>query len=523
MSSHKNRLMLRPILRSYGPSNGVLFHKCGAYGVMLILLMALAFAGRVQAQQAGSIIGRWHSKDAVQEITADFGNDGSFYQVVHSAYGRMESRGRYRLAGQVLVIEIEGAPQPLQSQCRFMDADTLVLTYPTGEVIRAQRLKSETATRSAPPAQPSASTNPAPNPKPQPAAKTVSPSAPASGKAGAKPMTILLRRVWEPNERAFTVLVPNGWTTSGGIFNVNPLKMNGPGNTLAPKSDFSVKSDEPGTAMLRWLPSWNYADLSFAPTGKGLFRPGQYYQGMLVRMLITPRQFLTELLRAERPRASGLRVIAEDPMQEIAEANAEKSQQINAFLRQRGLPLNRFECLGMLVEYTESGRLFRESLMTTIADSRGGAFMWSNENTIMFRAPAEEFEAWKPVLDMVRSSLTLNPQWVAAVTKAVNQRTKAARETQQYVNRVAHEIVENRRRTNAEIRHENWLSITGQEEYKNPFTGEVERGTSAYPYRWENNQGEVLYTDQNGFDPNRAEQYNTREWKPSQVWDRKKE
>jgi hypothetical protein len=274
--------------------------------------------------------------------------------------------------------------------------------------------------------------------------------------------------------------------------------------------------------MLRWLPSWNYADLSFAPTGKNLFRPGQYYQGMLVRMLITPRQFLTELLRTERPQASGFRVIADDPMQEVAEANAEKAQQVNAFLRQRGLPPNRFECLAMLVEYTESGRLFRESLMTTIADSRGGAFMWANENTIMFRAPAGEFEAWKPVLDMVRSSLTLNPQWVAAVTKAVNQRTKAARETQQYVNRVAHEIVENRRRTNAEIRHENWLSITGQEEYRNPFTGEVERGTSAYQYRWENNQGEVLYTDQNGFDPNRVEEYNTREWKPSQVWDRKK-
>jgi hypothetical protein len=522
MNSHKYRLMLHPHFRSHGPTGSVLFQKCGATGVMVVLLIVLAFAVRVQAQPSGSIVGRWHSKDAVQEITADFGADGSFYQVLRSASGRMESRGRYRLTGRVLVIEIDGAPQPLQSQCRFTDPDSMVLTYPTGEVIRAQRVKSGTAPQSAASAQPAATANQTPAPKPQPIPRTAAPTAPASGNSGSRPLTILLQRVWEPNERAFTVLVPNGWTTSGGIFNVNPLKTNGPGNTLAPKSDFSVRSDERGTVMLRWLPSWNYADLSLAPTGKGLFRPGQHYQGMLVRMLITPRQFLTELLRTERPQASGLRVIAEDPMQEVAEANAEKSQQINAFLRQRGLPPNRFECLGMLVEYTESGRLFRESLITTIADSRGGAFMWSNENTIMFRAPAEEFEAWKPVLDMIRSSLTMNPQWVAAVTKAVNQRTKAARETQQYVNRVAHEIVENRRGTNAEIRHENWLSISGQEEYKNPFTGEVERGTSAYPYRWENNQGEVLYTDQNGFDPNRIEQYNTREWKRSQVWDRKK-
>ena len=293
MRSHKIRLMFFSLLRSCGPPNGVLFHKCGACGLMVIFLMALAFADRVQAQQPGSIAGRWHSKDAVQEITADFGGDGSFYQVIHSAYGRMESRGRYRLSGQVLVIEIEGAPQPLRSQCRFMDADTMVLTYPTGEVIRAQRVKSETASRSATPAQPAAPANPTPNPKPQLTPKPVAPAAPVSGKAGTKPMTILLRRVWEPNERAFTVLVPNGWTTSGGIFNVNPLKTNGPGNTLSPKCDFSVKSDESGTVTLRWLPSWNYADLSFSPTGNGLFRPGQYYQGMLVRMLIA-RQFLTD-------------------------------------------------------------------------------------------------------------------------------------------------------------------------------------------------------------------------------------
>jgi hypothetical protein len=195
MRSHKIRPMFCSLLRSCGPSNGVLFHKCGAYGVMLILLMALAFAGRVQAQQAGSIVGRWHSKDAVQEITADFGADGSFYQILRSASGRMESRGRYRLTGRALVIEIDGAAQPLQSQCRFMDADTLVLTYPTGEVIRAQRVKSETATQSAASAQPATPTNPTPNLNSQPAIKTASPSAPASGKGGSKPITILLQRV----------------------------------------------------------------------------------------------------------------------------------------------------------------------------------------------------------------------------------------------------------------------------------------------------------------------------------------
>lgn len=124
--------------------------------------------------------------------------------------------------------------------------------------------------------------------------------------------------------------------------------------------------------------------------------------------------------------------------------------------------------------------------MTVIADNRSGAFQWSNENTVMFRAPAETFEGWKPILDMIRGSQEVNPQWLAAVQRASGERAKRALETQQYINRVANEIVENRRRKNAQMRHEDWLFISGQEEYKNPFTGEIERGSSAYQYRWEN-------------------------------------
>ena len=181
----------------------------------------------------------------------------------------------------------------------------------------------------------------------------------------------------------------------------------------------------------------------------------------------------------------------------------------------------RFESLALLVEFTQDGQRYRESVRTTLADNRSAAFQWSNESTLMFRAPAAEFESWKPILDSIQSSLKISPQWMAAVLRAGGERAKAALETQQYINKVANEIVENRQKTNAEIRHEQYLLLSGQEEYKNPFTGEVERDTSAYRYRWENNQGGVLFSDENSFDPNRYEEYNTREWKRSEIWDRK--
>jgi hypothetical protein len=209
-------------------------------------------------------------------------------------------------------------------------------------------------------------------------------------------------------------------------------------------------------------------------------------------------------------------------MSEVSAAFEKQAEQVNMSLRQMGIAPMRFESGAMLVEYSEGGQRYRESVLTTIADNRAGAFQWSNENTIMFRAPASEFESWKPILDMIQSSRVVNPQWLVAVQRAVGQRAKAALETQQYINRVASEIVEHRRRTNAAIRHEQWLYITGQEEYRNPFTGEAERGSSAYRCRWQNSHGEVFYTDDSSFDPNRHEQYNSRQWKRSEIWNRRR-
>jgi hypothetical protein len=247
--------------------------------------------------------------------------------------------------------------------------------------------------------------------------------------------------------------------------------------------------------MLRFAPAWNYADLTYSPAGFSLFKPGQHYQGMLVKVLPSPKQFLTEMFQATRPQATQVTVIAEDPMREMVEAVYRANQQINQQLQQMGLKPNRYDGLAMLVEYTEGGQRFREVLRTIITDARTGAFMWTNEYTIQFRAPMNEFEAWKPALDVIHNSIELNPRWIAAVTRAM----------------------ENRRRTHAEIRYENYLFISGQDEYVNPFTKKVELDTSAYRHRWMNNQGDILYTDENTHNPNEYEKRPNYEWKQTPV------
>jgi len=163
----------------------------------------------------------------------------------------------------------------------------------------------------------------------------------------------------------------------------------------------AVQKDERGSVMFRFAPSWNYADLTYSPSGLSLFKPGQNYQGMQVKPLPTPKQFLTEMFQALRPQATAATIIAEDPMREMVEAISRVNQQVNQQLQQAGLQPNRYDGLAMLVEYTEGGQRYREVLRTILSDARPSALMWTNEHTIHFRAPMSEFQAWKPALDVI--------------------------------------------------------------------------------------------------------------------------
>jgi len=445
-----------------------------------------------------ALVGSWQHKDARLNIVTEFLTDGTFRQVTVGSQGRQNFSGRYQLSGQSLYLQADGGQPAVQAVCRFADPDTAVVTYASGETLTWKRISAQTPSTAS--------------------SKPPEPPAPAAGGTPSKNLkTLVMQRTWEPKEQAFSFLLPKGWTTEGGVFNVNPLQMNGPGNTVTPKCDLSIQADARGSVMLRWAPGWNYADLSLSPSGWGTFRPGMHYQGMPVRPVIGARQFLTDLLKTMRPQATDIKVVAEDPMAEVAAAYARRAEPINQNLQKMGLAPTRFEALALVVEYREAGEHYREVLSTTIADARGGAFMWSNDDTIVFRAPVSRFDDWKPALDTIRASRQPNPQWVAAVTKATGERAKAALETQRYIADVASQIVENRRRTHAEIRHEQWLFISGQEEYTNPFNGQTERDTSHYRYRWVNNQGDVIYTDENSFDPNTTEEYKTREWKRTPI------
>ncbi len=333
---------------------------------------------------------------------------------------------------------------------------------------------------------------------------------PALG-ASPVPDPLVFTRVREANEGAFSLLVPKGWITQGGIYHVDPNTTNGFANSLEPKGNFLVKKDEAGTVMLHWLPDYWYCDTSNTPVGQmGLFPQGSSYNGMLVAPCPSAADFLIHFVFPQlRPGAVNVQLVSSDPLPETVARHR----------RQSVVPGAAHDAARLTVRYDEGGVSYKEQLSCVIENlGQAGSGMWRNRETVCARAPWSEFAAWEKVGAMIYTSVRFDPNWLAAAARASRQRTQNAQATQRYIQDVDRQIVENRRQTNAEIRHEGYLLLTGQEDYINPHTGETEIRADGWPHHWQNSAGEVIVSSDRAYDPNHDDSVRlVKDFKPSAV------
>ena len=482
---------------------------------MLVLLSSVSS----YAQRAPSpIIGRWQYKTARQEVVIEFRSDATYYQLTKNAGAEQQIRGHFVLRGDTLELLADRHFLPQRLGCLFHDPDRMALTFPSGESVIARRV---VQAQGEPPGAPDAAkADPVrlPRTEANPAGDTLSSGA-------RKPQRLFLPRVWESNQKAFSFLLPPGWVTSGGMFTDGSGQTKGAVDNAHPKCDFAVGSDPRGNVMIRWLPSWTYA----TPSAKGPFRS----EGLPVKPLAGARQFMVDLLSSERPQASDIRLIAEDAANEISIALGTGNPSGTSAGQTAATAAVRVESLTVLVEYIEGGTRYREAITTSILDNTsessdkldkgralktgisGDVSHWSNHHTVTFRAPASDFEFWKPILDLIRVSRDWSAPWLAAVEQKYGRRAKDAMEMEANLETVSATIVESRRNSlpNASQGQEQWMYVTGRQEFQNPFTGGIEAGTAFYRHRWENDRGDVIYTDDDAFDPNSVAEYSLTTWK----------
>ncbi len=329
-----------------------------------------------------------------------------------------------------------------------------------------------------------------------------------------KPRDVLyLRRVVEPREHAFNLLIPKGWRTEGGILRINPMTMNSAVNTIGAKVDFQVKRDERGTVLMHWLPEMSYKDpRRMGAAGFG-FPVGSMYMGMKVYPLMPPFTFLQQaVFPAQHPQARNVKVLEQRPQPHLAQVFQKQAP------CRPGMGCYTYDAGLLTVTYDEGGVHYKEMLLTAIEDSGAlGVGMWTNKSTMLVRAPAAEFEKLAPLFSLIQSSEKLNQSWLAAERRGQAQRARNALATQKYVENVDRQIVEHRRNTYAEIANDMYLNMTNQEEYVNPYTKEVETGTNQYSNRWQNAGGEVVYTNDPNYDPNRDPNVEHTDFKRSDI------
>jgi hypothetical protein len=306
---------------------------------------------------------------------------------------------------------------------------------------------------------------------------------------------LYFRRLEEPREKAFSLLVPSGWTIEGGALRLLSDQIAGASNMIDCKFDMAVKNNLDGSVMIRWLPEMMCIDQSRAFG----YPEGSVFNNALVRRKRSPQKFILEVaIPYSHPEALSVNIISEKSLPELAGLFQQSADPALKAVTNMSYQAGMLE-----YSYIERGTKYQERMVTVIEDyGVNGAGMWKNRTTVLIRTPFGELVKWEPILSVIQNSGIWRTGWIA--DEANNQRKRAGQMllTQQEIQAIDKLINENHRRTNSEINKDMYLNLTEQNEYKNPITGNTEMDTNHWKYRWVNNLGEIVYSDQQNYDPN---------------------
>lgn len=328
--------------------------------------------------------------------------------------------------------------------------------------------------------------------------KTQNKPAPVSSTSGSaitspKAKTLKFQRVWEKNERAASILMPEGWIMEGGLVRI-PVSQYMTMSTF----DVTIKNNNQGEVMVDWYPDGVYIS-----GGSG----GQMY-GLPVKQALNPEQYL-------------LNEIIKKNSQEIKIVNKEKIKPeiMNKYLAQAQQMNAKLDGIILTVEYNENGKLYREKLRTILFYLPPMMnTTWGSMENFSVRAPAESFDEWFAVYEIMANSVKVNPQWQAMEQQRVQQQTayqnqqlmnntqwtnNFVQQQQQITNTVTQVVASGQQQQNElnNINSQFCNNLSGLQECVNPHTGESEITTNNYDYRWVDPVGNEIYTNDPNLNP----------------------
>ncbi len=314
-----------------------------------------------------------------------------------------------------------------------------------------------------------------------------------TGGGSGVPAVLMLMRYVDRGEKAFSCLVPRGWKVAGGIQRLMPNRTGGPFNAMEAKFNFWIFSPNRQVVM-HWAPHWYYMDPAYNPILRRFV--GRPYQGATVLGALSAVDFAKRVVfpRLHQGRASQVRLVEQRRLPRVAALSA----QLNPATRY-GV---RYDAGIVKVSYVENGVRYLE-IITVVTEYTGRlvAGLWTNRFTSVVRAPAGLFKKWAPVMAEINRSFRINPKWLIAEIKGRMKRQGIAAKTWAQIHNIGQQIVANRQKTNALINNHQYLTLTGRQMYTDPYTGKPIVGSMYYQRRWQDPNGNVIYTNNPGFDP----------------------
>ncbi len=308
----------------------------------------------------------------------------------------------------------------------------------------------------------------------------------SGSKAAASP-SIRYVRWHDPTEGAFSIEVPEGWTTKGGISRPAAVDVRVAWVTISPEGDIRITGGDTS------LPTFTVLNPTMQMGGSregSWYSPGYGVQTM-IRRYQTGRQFLIGYIRERMAQSCATPVEFTR-----AEDLPQLSQQISALLQRHGLPsIQNYGLVTFHCTQKNGKQLEGYYVASTQLNTAFGVQQWKVETLLGYLAVAEKAPLAHQIYSHVVQSGKTNPDWhrrqgqfIEGITKIVSSTNAAISNTIREA-RIAKEPIMNeidRRRANA---------IRGLEDVVYTATGQKYKVESGNNFYWINNRGEYVGTD----------------------------
>jgi len=318
--------------------------------------------------------------------------------------------------------------------------------------------------------------------------------------AGNPPLHLKLLSVYDnvAGREAFQILIPAGWETEGGIrwrydrFDLATVAMR--------------VANPSGPEALEFYPTFPFV---WVEGGIPCCPEGSEYLGHEVLTPITdPTTFVREIVLPRYRSHVNARIVESTSLPEIAQAVAGNAQGTDV------------TAANIRVEYQESGRWVEEDFHVVLFYTKSpyvqGSVRWGPSTLYSFKAERGQLDNMAGLMQAMVSSVTVDEQWFSEYQQVVRMAIKngmlAIRnagelsriiaQTSEEIGQMYREAYENQQATYDRVNAGFSRATRGVEAYHNPYEDRPVELPSSYTYVWVSPQGEYIFSNDPGYDPN---------------------